>query len=163
MSGWATTARAWAACAIVALLVACGAESEPTEQWVSRAESAHQEADRRLGSGDLSGARDVLDRALAASPPHDAPADTVRIVRQDLLFRLATTALSSGDANQAVQHADRGLALGRNRDVFTANLLIARGRAREALGQDIAAARDYHSALEINEALLDLALGKEAP
>ena len=169
MSGWAT-ARVWAACAIVALLVACSAESEATEQWVSRAESAHQEADRLLGRGDLGGARGVLERALAASPPDDAPAEAVRIVRQDLLFRLATTVLSSGNATQAVQHADRGLALGRSRDVFTANLLIARGRARETLGQDIAAARDYHSALEINEALLDQALGaptktdgKEAP
>jgi hypothetical protein len=46
------------------------------------------------------------------------------------------------------------LALGDHGDLFTANLLVVRGTAREVLGAGRGAITDYERALTINETLL---------
>jgi hypothetical protein len=80
-------------------------------------------------------------------------------VHQDLLFRIARAELARGRSTEALAVADRGLALGPARDLFTANLLVARGEALEKLGRGPQAASAYFEALEINRKLLHDALG----
>ena len=86
------------------------------------------------------------------------PGEDARVVRQDLAYRLASIALEDERAEDARSYADRGLALGAATDVFTANLYVVRGQARETLGDAVGAAGDYHEALIVNEALLDRVL-----
>jgi len=132
-------------------------------RWIAGAAAAHEHADQALARGDREAARADLS-SLVASPAPDAvaPSDR-RLVLQDALARLAHLELLAGRAEQAQALAERGLALGRERDLFAANLLTARGQAREALGQDRAAADDYHEALLIDEALLRETLEGSAP
>ena len=120
----------------------------------ARADSAAAEA------GDRDEAIAALERLVAREVPDDVAAEDARVVLQDAYARLAALYLEAGDAGAARREADRGLALGEVDDVFTANLLVARGRADEALGRDQEAARDYHRAIRVHEALLDRALSR---
>lgn len=139
------------------LASACAAASVP-QAWIDQAREAHLAAD--------AGSVDALERlvGLVDTPPPEsiAPADA-RIVVQDACFRLAHLSLGEGDATKAETWADRGLSEGRQDDLFTANLLVARGAAREALENAAGAAEDYVDALRINAHLLELALAEGSP
>jgi hypothetical protein len=152
------------ACYLFALFVfaSCSAK-EDAGDFFSRTESANEEADRRLGSGDQAGARAILREAAEAKVPADARRGDARAVRQDLLYRLAALELGASRPTEAARAATRGLELGRSKDVFTSNLLIVRGRAFEELGDPRGASRDYHDALLVTEALLDKSLEGTSP
>lgn len=139
-------------------LSACSYGASPSP-FLSRALSAHQQADAQLQRGDLDAARQNLVALVTAEAPAGiAPAD-VRVVRQDAYYRLVELELSAGRAAAAVAFAEQGLALGGDDDLFVANLHLGRGRALERQGRDADAAVAYHRALTINERLLDEALG----
>lgn len=140
--------------------VACGQSGAPA--WVAEAEAAHREAARELDHGDVSSARNVLQRAVTTPVPHSIRAEDARVVRQDLYYRLAMLELDTGRADAAIEWANSGLGLGAKPDVFTTNLYIVRAEAEKTRGQMVAAARDYHEALKISESLLDTALDGDA-
>lgn len=127
--------------------------------WLGAAEQANESATEALAQGDSGAARAALLAAVEAPPPSSVPDRDARVVRQDLYYRLALVDLASGAPEHAESWAAKGLALGEERDVFVANLYIVRGRAREARGNEVKAARDYHHAISISENLLDEALG----
>ncbi|MCA9533082.1 MAG: hypothetical protein KC593_05365 [Myxococcales bacterium] len=129
--------------------------------WVREVREAHVLADAAEAQGDLDAARATLTQASELSPPAEVAPTHARAVRQDLYFRLAALAARQGEARVARDTATAGLALGRGDDVLTANLLIVRGEAHEALGDARAASTDYLAALRINEALLDAVLTAE--
>ncbi len=142
-----------------------GAEGVNAEVWIASVRQAHAAADDAETPARRLEAAAALD-ALAQEPaPAEVAATHSRAVRQDLYFRVATFAARSGDHERARAAASAGLELGRGRDVLTANLLIARGEAAEALGDPGAASADYYDALRINEELLDAVLGdaEDAP
>ncbi len=165
--------RAWLALGCVVMLgcavaVGCaaqgglgGAAVSAVPAFLEGARNANAAADRAVSRGDWDAAREALEGAIAAEPPAGMAEDDVRVVRQDLLFRLSQVELSAGNAARAADRADEGLNIGMVDDVFTANLLVARGRAREAQDREREAAGDYYDALEINEKLLHAALGDE--
>jgi hypothetical protein len=148
--------RAAAAVALAGLLALGCSRRHPAADsaWVGEAARLHALADQLLAAGNRPAARDALAGIVDGPVPAAVPADARRGVRQDTYFRLAQLALDERDARGAVALADRGLALGDGADLFVANLLVVRGAAHEALRDDPAAARDYHRALVINEALL---------
>jgi hypothetical protein len=142
----------------LALATACSGRADASA-WIERGEAAHHDADRLLAQGDVAGARAALRAAAEAPVPEAASPGDARIVRQDIYSRLATLEAEHAEPKEAVRWATRGLSLGRGEDVFTANLEIVRGRALERLGDASGASRDYHDALVVTEALLDLSLG----
>ncbi len=145
----------WGLCFLLAaLLGGCGDQAHTAAAWIESAAAAHAEADTALEAAQVGQGRDALVRFLAEPIPADMAAEDVRVVRQDAHWRLAEMALDDGEPVRALRHANGGLAEGRGRDVFTANLLVSRGRAREALNDPLRAASDYHEALQINDALL---------
>jgi tetratricopeptide (TPR) repeat protein len=101
----------------------------------------------------------MLEIADGATPEDVLPLDA-RVLRQDACYRLAELALASGQPAEALARAERGLALGDELDVFSANLHIARGRALEGLARPVEAAAAYHRALVVHEALLAEALSE---
>jgi hypothetical protein len=141
---------------LLLLLLACGC-SHAAPGWLDHARDAHSRADAALARGDLDGGRSALRELVDASPPGGIALEDRRVVMQDALYRLAEIELSDRKPQAALSWADRGLALG-GRDVFYANLLVARGHAREQLGEDTWALTDYHDALVINDELLQKAL-----
>lgn len=146
-----------AALAIVALLfVACG--DGGAAEWLAQTEVAHRRADEALAAGDVQAAEVALRAAFGRVAPRTIAPEDARVVRQDVAFRLTSLAFERDEPEEAQRWAELGLALGRGEDVFTANLLVARGRAREALGQPVEATEDYHEALLLNEVLLDRVL-----
>lgn len=153
--------RRIAGIALVALvLVAGGCRTGPSAaDWIAAGDVAVRAAEKALAGGDGASARRVLEEFLDAPRPSDMAADDRRVLVQDAAFRLADVELRAGRAEAARAVAERGLAEGRGVDVFTANLLVARGRAFEALGRPGEAVEDYHAALVVNEALLAAALG----
>jgi tetratricopeptide (TPR) repeat protein len=141
------------ALALLLVLGACAREPRP-EQWLETAYLAHRGADEAVAGGRLDEARRQLEAVLRMpTPPGLAPGDE-RVVLQDVHFRLAEVGLLEGRPERALASADRGLELGRDTDVFTANLLVARGRALEALGEEPEAAAAYYEALRIDDELL---------
>jgi hypothetical protein len=141
---------------LAAALVGCSHAATPTS-WIDRAREAHQRADTALARGDLDGGRIALRELVDATPPGTITLEDRRVVLQDALYRLAEIENSDRRPQAALAWADRGLAFG-GRDVFYANLLVARGHAREQLGEDTWALTDYHDALVINDELLQKAL-----
>jgi tetratricopeptide (TPR) repeat protein len=151
----------WALCAACSLGSGCSSDSRPAPtglgegaEWVEQVRSAHARADAALAGGDLQAARSALRRATDAAVPAEIQPTHRRAVQQDLWFRLAEVALSAQQHAQALQAVEQGLALGRDTDVFTANLWIARGETLQALGRDTEAASSYFEALTINQRLL---------
>jgi len=139
----------------LALLAGCS-HAAP-QSWVERARDAHARADAALARGDLDGGRTALRELVDVPPPGAIALDDRRVVLQDALYRLAEIENSDRRPQAALAWADRGLALG-GRDLFYANLLVARGHAREQLGEDTWALTDYHDALVINDEILEKAL-----
>lgn len=148
----------WARLALIAIALAFvpGCERDAaTSGWVSQALSAHREADLKIERGDLEGARAVLFAAAERVAPARTNSVDARILRQDLYYRVAEIDLRRDRPAEAVRWASRGIELGRGHDVFTANLLIARGHALEKTNDLGGASRDYHEALLLTESLLD--------
>lgn len=144
--------------------LACGrepAEDSAAATWVSTLRDAHQQADAAEQRGDFDEARRVLEPLASTPAPGEVAPTHARAARQDVYFRLATLASLRGDHAAARDAAADGLALGQQDDVLTANLLIARAEANEALGEREGASRDFLAALRINEVLLDAVLGEE--
>jgi hypothetical protein len=156
---------------LCALAFACGCGAEEpagldAAAWVQEVRSAHAAADAALQAGQAQAALERLNAALSLPVPADVQAEHHRVVHQDLLFRVAQAQLQVGHSGEAWATADRGLGLGTAQDLFTANLLIARGQALEAEHRDTEAAASYYEALVINRVLLGAALGRreaEAP
>lgn len=149
---------------VVAIVVGLSSGCPYTDDgvvWVDETREASQRADVLLQRGDRAGARRELRAIVEMEKPESIATADRRIVVQDATFRLAELDLADGRAQDAIRWADRGLATGRAEDVFTANLLVVRGRAREALGNDREAADDFYRALRINEVLLRRALGDD--
>lgn len=160
-----TLALAWLA--LASTIAGCAMEGDggprgaaSPSSWVEGAARANRTADQAIARNDLDAARTALTQALGAEVPRGVSPEDARVVRMDLLFRLSDVELRDGNAARAADRADEGLNLGAHDDVFTANLLVARGKAREALGREREAAGDYFDALEINEKLLEGALGQ---
>jgi hypothetical protein len=129
--------------------------SGPASAWAAMVASGHEQADKLLDAGDAPGARRLLTSVLEAPPPRAGLRTEIRrVLLQDTYFRLARLELDGRDAHAAAGHAAAGLALGGGEDLFVANLLVARGAAREALGETRDAVADYDRAARINEALL---------
>jgi hypothetical protein len=141
---------------VLVLVAGCSHAAAPAG-WLERAREAHQNADTALLRGDLDGGRNALREFVDAPLPNRIALEDRRVVLQDALYRLADIELRDRHPQAALAWADRGLALG-GRDVFYANLLVARGHAREDLGEELWAATDYHDALVINDELLQQVL-----
>jgi hypothetical protein len=138
----------------------CGVRSGPAAEWVARVQEQSAGADRARARGDQAAARGLLAGiARAPGPPGVAAADA-RAVRMDACFRLAMLELEGANPRAAREWAEQGLALGAGRDVFTANLHLAHGKALEGLGVDLEASASYHRALVVSEALLGAALDR---
>jgi hypothetical protein len=144
---------ALATLAFAAFSVGCGDDVSAT--WLAQVRAAHASAD---ATREVAVAERALREAFEREVPTGVAPEDARVVRQDLAYRLASIALEDDRAEDARGYADRGLALGAATDVFTANLYVVRGQAREALGDAVGAAGDYHEALIVNEALLDRVL-----
>ena len=147
--------------------------NEAATDWMAQARAAHAATDANSEDG-----RRALQAFLLAPVPSSLRPDDARVVRQDAAYRLARLWLADGlqsgsafeagagptsAAAKAMAVVEKALSEGRGDDVFTANLLVARGQAHEALGEPVEAAADYHDALLINEKLLELALGADDP
>ncbi len=150
------------------VLASCATEREPSRDpqgpsardWIVHMRDAHGRADAAMSATDPDNARQALQRALAVAVPTGVHAEHRRVVAQDLLFRLAQIALLRGMPDEARDAAERGLAMGAHDDIFTANLMMARGQALEAQKREPEAAASYHEALLINEKLLAKVLGR---
>lgn len=141
--------------AVVALVMLCAcSDGRDAAAWIAAQAQANAAADEALERDDLKRAKAALQAALTPAPDGVAAADA-RALKADMLYRLATLALQDYEPAEAKRLADEGLALGDDADVFTANLLVVRGRANQSLGDARAAGDDYHRALIINEALLE--------
>ena len=128
--------------------------------WVGEVRSAQESAEQAATQGNYREAIQRLRPLADGELTERARGEDARALRQDAFYQLARWSMSNEDAAGALVFADAGLALG-GRDVFVANLWVARGQAHEALGQATRAAADYHEALLINETLLDAVLGEE--
>jgi tetratricopeptide (TPR) repeat protein len=141
--------------AIAGTILGCGGAAA---RWVDDAAAIHAQVDASLREGQLARARSLLEQFVSRPAPASVAGGDRRAVLQDAWGRLALVALREGSPAQALRYADAGLALGEDRDVFSATLRTLRGRAGEALGRDADAARDYEAAQIIDEALLAAAL-----
>ena len=144
---------------LVALPVFVGGCADDAREWVEACRAQSEAADAAEEAGRPAAAVEHLERLIARPVPAGVAAEDARVLHQDALARLAGLSLDAGDPERARRFVARGLALGEEEDLFTANLLVARGRAHEAEGRDAEAARDYHRALSIHDALLERALG----
>lgn len=144
------------------LLASCSSGGSDAASFIDRAQKAHKDADGLVESGDLDGARRVLEIAAEATPPEKIGKNDGRIVRQDLYYRLTEVELAASHPDRAAAWASAGLALGQATDVFTANLHIGKARALERMSDAKGASREYHDALLVTEALLDQSLGGSA-
>jgi hypothetical protein len=131
-------------------------------EWLAKARQAHDLADAALREKHPDDARAALLAALDPEPPQQLRAEDARVVRQDLCFHVAQVELADADPSAALGFAGRGLGYGKLDDVFTANLLVVRGRALQALSRPAEAASSYQAALQINERLLRAALAGDA-
>ena len=142
----------------IAIGAGCSRKAD-SGRWIREVDQAHLQADQALERNDRAGAVASLQKIVAGEVPRSVASEDARAVRQDACFRLASIELEADRPGEAFKWADQGLGLGRGRDLFTANLLVARGQALQRQGEEVPAARDYHQALIINEELLNRTLG----
>jgi tetratricopeptide (TPR) repeat protein len=143
----------------LALALALSACTPSPESYVGASAEDSAAADRAIEAGDRAAAIERLRAIVEREVPSSLAEEDARVIRQDAYDRWARVALDAGELDEAEAAVGRGLALGERDDVFTANLLTTRGRIHEARERDREAARDYHRALVIQEALLEQALG----
>lgn len=153
---------------LLLLLLASGCDDGAPRAWVSASRADSAAATEALTQGDDEAALRRLGALLARPVPDGVAERDARVVRQDACDRVARIHLARGDTRRAMRFATQGLELGQAGlelgeadDVFTANLIITRGRIHEAAGRDREAADDYARAIAIQEALLEAALGSE--
>ena len=152
-------------CITIALLFTVLASAcsrmDGSSQWIRQAHDANLRADRAIRRGDGQSARMALVASLDQPVPGTVNPEDSRMVKQDMYFRLSLVEMEDHRPEEALEWAKRGLALGQQQDLFTANLYVAMGRAQEALGREAQAAEVYHLALKINETLLERTLEPE--
>lgn len=146
--------------AMLALALVSGCTGSEAERYVAVSARDSEAADRALQHGDPGAALDRLRTIIDREVPNAVAEEDARVIRQDAFDRAARALLAMGASNDASTMIERGLSLGEHVDVFTANLLTTRGRIHESRGDDHQAARDYHRALTIQEALLERTLGE---
>jgi tetratricopeptide (TPR) repeat protein len=151
---------------LLALAVGCMRTPAPpaADPWTASVFDQHAHADALIDRGAPGEARAALQRILDSAPARARSGDDPgrRALLRDTLFRLGRLELEAHQPAQALRHANEGLALDgagdESADLFVANLLVLRGSALAALGDEAAALPDYERALRINEALLQQAL-----
>jgi tetratricopeptide (TPR) repeat protein len=131
------------------------AESSPLGPELERAERLRSSA---RSAADLERARAAVGAALANAGNLAWPPAKLEPLQQDLLQRLAETALRQGQPEQARDWARQGLALDGPVSPLLGLLWLTLGEADEALGDRSAAARSYMNALRINQELLEESL-----
>ena len=146
------------ALALLCAGLALGCTPDPDGYVAASAEDSAA-ADRAIERGEHEPAIERLRAIVEREVPASVAEEDARVIRQDAYDRWARVLMGRGEVDEATRVVDRGLALGEREDLFTANLLTTRGRLHEARGRDREAARDYHRALVIEEALLERALG----
>jgi predicted negative regulator of RcsB-dependent stress response len=132
-----------------------------SSRWIRQAHQANLDADRAIRRGDTDSARKALVASLEQPVPDTVNPHDSRMVKQDMCFRLSLVEMEEKRPEKALEWARRGLDLGQQQDLFTANLYVAMGSAQEALGREVQAAESYHLALKINETLLNQTLEPE--
>jgi tetratricopeptide (TPR) repeat protein len=142
---------------VLGLSQSCASKSE-SGKWIREAQAANSSADQAIAQGNIVAARTSLRHVLAKPAPTSIPEQDVIIVKQDIYFRLAALELQAGKPKAALIWSEQGLSLSQKHDLFTANLLVAKGNALEALGNEVDAVAEFHKALKINEKLLNQAL-----
>jgi len=146
---------------LLALLAPACSRRDGSSRWISQAREANLEADRAIRRGDGESARKALVASLEQPVPDTVNPRDSRMVKQDMCFRLSLVEMEAKQPEKALEWAKKGLSLGRQQDLFTANLYVAMGGAHEALGLEVQAAEAYHQALKINETLLNQTLENE--
>lgn len=145
--------------AVWGALSGCAGSTEPGgSPWHAMADDAGRTADEAIAQGRVDDARRALRRIVETPAPADVARGDVRVIVRDATGRLARIELEAGNPREAIAWADRGLAHGAGADVFSAALLLARGRAKEEVGDDREALDDYVRAQRIDEVLLERAL-----
>ncbi|MFO0557142.1 MAG: hypothetical protein U0269_03930 [Polyangiales bacterium] len=143
---------------------------EATMALLSAARALHHEADVYESSNDYVAAQRTVQRVLALRAP--SAIREVEDVRVDAFGRVAELALRNNEAQTALDRVDEGLREARRESVLKARLLLVRGRALRALGEqaqsagqaDVAAARRREAiealeqSIRMNERVLDAAL-----
>jgi tetratricopeptide (TPR) repeat protein len=130
--------------------------------WLGPLEQAHGLADQANTPALREQALAAFERALAQLPPAQTGLTAGQLfVRQDALARCAELELDQGRPVRAIERADRALALSLATSMPVATLQTIRGRAFEALGETEAAVSAYHTALVINQALMERALDSQ--
>ncbi|MBI3071090.1 MAG: hypothetical protein HYY84_03080 [Deltaproteobacteria bacterium] len=147
---------------LVAFSCASGPRSREAAAWLRDAVRAHRAADEALARRDREAAYATLVGLVGTAERFATERGDKRAVLMDAYFRLAEMALAAKNAPAALLWSSRGLKLGAANDVFSANLLIAKGHAAVALGDDALASESFHRALVINDALLAVALAEPA-
>ena len=142
---------------VLGLSQSCAYKSD-SGKWIREAQAANSSADQSIARGNFVAARTSLQEVLAKPTPASLPDQDVIIVKQDILFRLAALELHAGKPKAALNWSEQGLSLSQKHDLFTANLLVAKGNALQALGNGVDAVAEFHKALKINEKLLNQAL-----
>lgn len=143
---------------VLSCVLLCGC-ADDAGAWMHDVRTWSAQADAADARGDRVAAIDALSRIVERQVPESVAAEDARVVRQDACARLAERLLEHGDPERAARVVAEGLALGEREDLFTANLLTVQGLVHEGRGDDREAARAYHRALLIQEALLERALG----
>lgn len=133
-------------------LAACGKQAGAA-RWVESAAASNRRADEALARGEERAASEALQPLVTEPPPRGVDPEDHRIVLQDACFRLVDLEVRRGDLEKGRMLLERCLAK-RADDLFTANLLVLRGRIDELTGRDAQAAKDYQEAMRINELLL---------
>lgn len=146
---------------VVGIFATCQSSRPESTRWLESIQASHRSADDRLLSRETAAARATLVTAWDTPPPTTIAAEDARVVRQDIAYRLARIDMAEGRNQDALTWARKGLALGRNASVETANLLIVSGHVNQRIGNEQQAIVDLHDALVINDTLLTRAL--EAP
>jgi predicted negative regulator of RcsB-dependent stress response len=145
---------------VVVLLALCtlACSRQPTPRSLA---DQHAHVDALLQVGYLAGAERQLDRMWRTLRWYRADSSQFgRQALQDIAFRLGQVMLDEKQPGEALEACTRGLELGEQDDLFTANLLILRGHIRQELGKTLSAAEDFHRALVINEELLHKVLNR---
>jgi tetratricopeptide (TPR) repeat protein len=143
------------------LVCSCSKSSYQASLWLEEIKAKSIQADLALKEERFQDAILALSSIVENKGPQEVEREDVRIVRQDACFRLATIYLEDRNPQEALKWSEFGLGLGQKDDLFETNLLLAKGRALEALGQEQQAAAIYHKALLINEKLLHNVLNLE--
>jgi hypothetical protein len=133
--------------------VSCAKQSPLSTDSFVELQTHHATADSLLAKHDISGARAELIAAWEV-PLAGTDEEDMRALRQDIAYRLATLELAE-DPSKALDWCNNGLALGRDKSIMTANLLMVRGHISHKTGDRETSIADLHEALLINEQLLD--------